>query len=173
MIRTTSSLALLVVLLSAGEARAGGWKIGEAPSNYAKAEYNWATGEFVVSVNEVMSWALISKGKFDGPDIPAVKELLPLAADWHLSSVNPNTIHEGTFGAAFSYNDVYLGRVVQPGLDVSEFVLESAHQFGSPLRYGDIKVVPEPSSLAALATGAVGLAAFAWKRRRRVVVMRR
>ncbi len=173
MIRTVCSLTLFAMLLSAAEARAGAWSIGPAEPHTVKGEYNWATGELMISVNQVMNWTYVSQGLFTGPDVSGVKQILPLGGDWNLVSASRNTIGEGGYAGAFTYTDVYLGRVVEPGTDVDDFYLESIDRFGGQIYKAEISAIPEPSALAALTAGAVGLATFAWKRRRRVATTRR
>ncbi len=175
MIRTVSSLTLVVILFSAADARAGAWSIGPAEPRQTKCAYNWATGEVMVSVNQVMVWNLIShEGKFTGPDVARVKEVLPKGGDWNLVSNWANTIGEGGFGAAFTYEDVYLGRVLEPGADMREFFyMESIDRFGGTRYFAEIQAIPEPSVLVALPIAMAGLAALGWKRRKAAESVRR
>ncbi len=116
------------------------------------AEYNPATGEFTVSVENVMSWTLRSDGKFT-----AAADALPLGDAANLVSGNLNTVGEGGFGAAMSYSDVLLGALTEPGTDASEFSIEYVTGYGQPIQRGTVTVIPEPGTVVMLISGLLGL----------------
>ncbi|HUT09345.1 MAG TPA: LamG-like jellyroll fold domain-containing protein [Thermoguttaceae bacterium] len=141
---------------------------GPAAPGTAIAEYNPATGEFIISVGSVMSWNIQSNGLFTQEGLLGVQDILPLGQGFTLVSANPSTVGEGAFGSQMIYTDVNLGPLVLPGTDVSEFTLEYVAGFGSPKEYGTITVVnviPEPGTVAMLLSGLFGLLWF-WRRRR-------
>jgi len=138
---------------------------GPAAPGTAIAEYNPATGEFIISVGSVMSWNLQSNGLFTAEGLLGVQDILPLGEGFTLVSANPSTVGEGAFGAQMTYTDVRLGALVPPGTDVSEFTLEYVAGFGLPKEYGMITVIPEPGTMIMLLSGAIGLLWF-WHRRR-------
>jgi len=141
---------------------------GPAAPGTAIAEYNPATGEFIISVGSVMSWNIQSNGLFTQEGLLGVQDILPLGQGFTLVSANPSTVGEGAFGSQMIYTDVNLGPLVLPGTDVSEFTLEYVAGFGSPKEYGTITVVnviPEPGTVVMLLSGLFGLLWF-WRRRR-------
>jgi len=140
---------------------------GPAPPGTAIAEYNPATGEFIVSVGNIMSWNLQSDGLFTQEGLMGVQDVLPLGEGFTLVSANPSTVGEGAFGSQMTYTDVHLGPLVLPGTDVSEFTLEYVAGFGSPKEYGTItvNVIPEPGTVVMLLSGLFGVLWF-WRRRR-------
>jgi len=103
--------------------------------------YDPNTGEFKISVNQVMSWNLNSPGLFDGPGLPGVLDILPRGNPFNLVSANPNTVGEGLPGAPlFSYDNVYLGQLTQPGADPGLLELQTATEFGAEPTIGQIIV---------------------------------
>jgi len=140
---------------------------GPAAPGTAIAEYNPATGEFIISVGSVMSWNLQSDGLFTQEGLLGVQDILPLGEGFTLVSANPSTVGEGAFGSQMTYTDIHLGPLVLPGTDVSEFTLEYVAGFGSPKEYGTItvNVIPEPGTVVMLLSGLFGLLWF-WRRRR-------
>jgi len=118
----------------------------------ATAEYNPATGEFSVSVENVMFWTLQSDGDFTGSDLGGLEAVLA-SGDGILISANANTIGNGTFTGLLSYGDVELGQLAAPGTDPGRFTLEYVTGFGGEKIRGTISVVPEPSTLVMLILG--------------------
>ena len=161
-------LAVLIALWSTAARADVMLDIGPADPGTAKAQYNPATGEFIVSVNEVISWVIISDGLMNGPDGPAPP--LPLGEQTAVVD-SPNSIGEGGFFIPMTYTDVNLGRVAVAIPEVTAenvyeyFRLESRRIWVEPLIEGQIGVVPEPSALVMLlAAGLLALAACAWVR---------
>ena len=116
-------------------------KPGPAEPGSVKMNYVPATGEFIVSVNGVLNWAVISDGLFTGPDVLALYEILPLGSPANIVSINPNTVSEAQFAGVFGYEDAALGRLVPPETDVSEFSLQWTVEWGAPVEFGQLKVV--------------------------------
>ncbi len=132
----------------------------------AAAEYNPATGEVKVTVDGVMNWSLTSDGLFAGSDLDALQDVLPLGDAANLVSANPNTVGEGLPGGSpFSYQEVDLGQIVEPGTDAGSLQLVFVSGFGSEPQIGSINVVPEPGSLMILLSGGLALL-WIWRRRR-------
>jgi len=129
----------------------------------AAAEYDPATGEFSVSVENVMFWTLQSDGEFTGSDLGGLQGRLP-SEEGTLISANPNTVGDGTFSGLLSYRDVELGQLAAPGTDPGRFTLEYVTAFGGEKLRGTITVVPEPSTLAMLVLALLVLS-FVGKRR--------
>jgi len=128
---------------------------GPAAPESAIGEYNVVTGQFVISVDNVVGWWLISLSKFTGPDLEAVKDLLLAANPNHVVDNAQSRISEFVIGSEpFTYTNVNLGRVVEPGLDVSEFRLDYATLSGPGGQVGEILVVPEPGTVWLVAIGA-------------------
>jgi len=138
---------------------------GPASIASATAEYNPSTGEFSVSVDSVMSWALVSPGQFTGPGLASIDESLP-DGPGTLISANVNTVGEGGFGGTLSYGDVSLGQLAEAGTAADQFQLEYVAGFGSAPQVGTINVVPEPGTTVLLLTATVA-ALTAWLARRR------
>ncbi len=102
---------------------------GSAEPGTAKATYCPESGVLSVSVNDVLYWWLRSDGKFTGPDLADVQDILPLGGG--LVSHNEDVIGEGLFvPPLMTYSDVCLGRVVETGIDASEIWLEFGREFG-------------------------------------------
>ncbi len=133
---------------------------GPATEGTAVAEYNPATGEFTVSVEDVMSWTLRSDGKFT-----AAADALPSGDAANLVSGNLNTVGEGGFGETMSYSNVLLGALTEPGTDASEFSIEYVTGYGQPIQRGSVTVIPEPGTVVMLISGLLGLLLLAWRRR--------
>jgi len=125
---------------------------GPSPEATAAAEYDPSTGEFTVSVENVMFWTLMSDGEFTGSGLAELEAALP-PGDGRLISANANTVGDGTFTDLLSYHDVELGQLVEPGTDPNRFTFEYITGFGGERMQGTIAVVPEPGTLAALAAG--------------------
>jgi len=158
-------------------------------------EYNYATGEFVVSVNEVNSWSFVSSGLFAGldnqktdlPTPPAFPRQLILLSD------NPNVVGEATFANFLTYENVRVGPIFRKHLGRDDFIaaLESG-DFGIEIvsfTHGSYELaaddidfasgdycgasgricfaIPEPSTLILLGVGAGGLVGYGWRRRQR------
>ncbi len=136
---------------------------GPARQGTAAAEYDPATGEFTVSVDNVMSWTLRSDGRFTGADMDRVLDILPLGDDFNLPSANLNTVGEGGFGAGMTYADIDLGSLTEPGTDASRFTIEYVTGYGQPRMRGTITVIPEPGTVVMLLSGLLGLL-LAWRR---------
>jgi len=130
----------------------------------AAAEYNPATGEFSVSLENVMFWTLQSDGRFTGADLAGLEDVLA-SEQGALISANPNTVGNGTLGGLLSYHDVELGRLTAPGTDPGRFTLEYVTGFGSEKMRGTITVVPEPGTLVMLTLGLLALALVGRRRR--------
>jgi len=139
---------------------------GTAEPGTAGAEYNPVTNEWLVSVEGVMSWALIGDGRFLGSEVAGVYDRLPLGGAPNLVSANANTVGEGSFDAPMTYVDVRLGQLTEPGADVGQVTLEYVSRFGGERTLGTITVVPEPSTLILLTTGALAL--IVYRRRRQL-----
>jgi len=129
----------------------------------ATAVYDPATGEFTVSVEGVMAWALWGDGQLTGKDIQGVSAALPCGED-SLVSANGDAVGEGSLVGLLSY-DVELGQLVEPGTEPSQIHFEYMLGFGGPRHSGTITVVPEPGTAAMLL--AVLVAGVLWLRRRR------
>jgi len=139
---------------------------GAAVEAVATAEYDPATGEFSVSVENVMFWTLTSDGRFTGSGLTGLEAALP-SPDGRLLSANANTIGDGSFTGLLSYRDVDLGQLAAPGTDPGRFTLEYVTAFGAQRTQGTITVVPEPGTLAALAAGLLCLVPLIRRRRNR------
>ncbi|HUT12094.1 MAG TPA: phytase [Thermoguttaceae bacterium] len=141
---------------------------GASSEAAATAEYDPATGEFTVSVENVMFWTLKSDGHFTGSGMTGLEASLP-SGDGRLISANANTVGDGSFTGLLSYHDVELGQLVAPGTDPGRFTLEYITGFGSQRIQGTIAVVPEPGTLAALAAGLLCLIPILrrWRNRNR------
>jgi len=139
---------------------------GPAADGTAAAEYNPATGEVRIFADGVMSWSLISDGDFTGAGLAALSDVLPLGDPANLASLNENTVGEGGFHGTMSYGNVALGAIVPAGTNPSQLTLEYVTGFGAEPQIGTINVVPEPSTVALLAFGLLGVAAGLWRRRR-------
>ncbi len=140
---------------------------GPAKEAAAMARYDPASGEFTVSVGNVMSWTLQSDGRFTGRELGGVFDILPRGSELNLISGNPNTVGEGGFGPVMTYADVSLGRIAEPGTPVEEFSLRYVTGFGQPAMEGSITVIPEPGTLAMLAAALLPLLWFRRRNRKR------
>jgi len=138
---------------------------GPADPGTATAEYNYVTNEWTVSVDSVMSWALISEGQFLQSAAPGVYDALPAGGAGNLASANDNTIGEGNFDGPMTYANVRLGQLTEPDVAVDRIRLQYVNGFGGQKLVGTISVVPEPGSITLLVCGAV--AGLIWWRRRR------
>ena len=115
-----------------------------------------------------------------GPVLLAVGANVPLISDGNMTGSagasdtlsgslvtdNDNAVGEGGFGGTLSY-DADLGAVAAAGLDASDFSLQYTTGFGGELLFGQVNVVPEPSTLALLSMGTLGLLMWASRRRKR------
>ena len=153
-------LAVLIVLSSTVVQADVMLDIGPADPGTAKAQYNPATGEFIVSVNEVMRWVITSDNLMEGPDSPSPP--LPLGIGTLVTN-GPPSVGEGGFLFPMTYTDANLGRVA---LAIPEVTAENVHEYfrvesmriwGEPPIEGQIGVVPEPSALVMLLSGLAGL----------------
>jgi len=131
---------------------------GPAPPGSAIAEYNIVTGEFIISANELLAWWLESTGKLAGPDLEDVRDVLPAGHPDNLSTAGPSVIMEANiFGEHFSYTNVNLGRVANPGVDAAEFRLRYTAELGGGSHPGQILVVPEPGAVWMVVIGGLVL----------------
>jgi len=130
---------------------------GATQTGTAAAEYNPATGAFRVSVDGVLNWTLSSDEQFTGPGMSQLADVLPLGSPANLASANVNTIGEGGFSGTMTYGDVELGQLAEAGTDAGRFTLTFVTAFGTAPQTGTIHVVPEPSTLALLLAGLLGL----------------
>ena len=154
--RFAIAVALVATLSFVGSAQA----LGPAPAGTAIAQIDGVTGEVVVSVNGVTNWYIESlSGALTGAS-PAPP--LPLSAGG-LATDNDSQIGETNL-AQFSYTDVNLGVVVNPGSQ-NDFMIHWTGELGSPEGWAPVQFVPEPASLALAGMGLCGVLAT---RRRRV-----
>jgi len=129
---------------------------GPADPRSAIAEYNIVTGEFIVSVNDVWNWSLGSSGQFTGPDYGSIRDVLPAGDPRNFVSTGLSIVQEATLlHEPFTYTNVNLGRIVEPGIDVAEFRLKYSAPPEGYTQHGEILVVPEPGTVWLLAVGAV------------------
>jgi len=140
---------------------------GASPEATAAAEYDPVTGEFSVSVENVMFWTLQSNGEFTGSGLAGLEEVLA-SEEGTLISANPNTVGNGTFTGLLSYRDVELGRLAAPGTDPGRFTLEYVTGFGGEKMRGTITVVPEPGTLVMLVLALLALNYIGKRRRGRL-----
>jgi len=190
------ALCLVVALVTAGHVKAECIPCGDGQPNYdpgpadpnsIKVEYNYITGEFVVSSNGVNGWSITSVGAFKG-DLPD-NELI--TGPSLFSTENENTVGGATWPGTLDYNNMKLGVIhtdpplfatyeeAQAGitalmesnqLGISFFFIPASGRDLTPADIGPggpIVVVPEPSTLALLAVGAFGLATYGRRRRKR------
>ena len=140
---------------------------GPTEPGTARAEYNRLTNEWKVSVENVMSWTLISEGQFIGSEANGAYDSLFVGGPPNLVSANANTIGEGSFATPMTYADVRLGQLIEPDTAIHRITLQYVSSFGGEKMEGTIHVVPQPSTLILLCVGAAGLAGYGWRRRRR------
>ncbi len=142
------------------------------------AEYNRTTGEIIISANEAIAWSVWGDEILTGPDHPldafeavfgeyerhSESSWTSLDAIGGLVRYDASGVHHATFGPAFSYTDLNLGRVAATGLDADDFSF--AYAAGSlDTVYGRLTVVPEPGIPVMLGAVAGGLGLLVWRRR--------
>ncbi|HUT11406.1 MAG TPA: PEP-CTERM sorting domain-containing protein, partial [Thermoguttaceae bacterium] len=133
----------------------------------AVAVYDPTTGEITVAVDDVMLWMLYTDDRnLDGSGVAGVEALIP-ADEYTLVSATPDVVGAASLGDLQSYA-LALGQMVEPGTDPADIRFEYMTGFGGDRIQGTIKVVPEPGTIALLASGLLGLALLVWRRRRRV-----
>ena len=164
---------------------------GPADPGSVKVEYNFVTGEFIVSAKEVMSWNLITQGGFrpDVADYIRNESDMPTAPFGTFVSSNVNTVGEASFGLPLDTPDVFVGNILADPviantyddartdfaqlLDSGTLVIDYTLGLGIPKGTitsadigGDLTLVPEPSTIVMLLAGLAGLL-LVWRRRRR------
>ncbi len=163
-----TSVAVGLVLLVGGDVSAEWWSIGPADPQTAKVGYDPSTGEFMVSVNQVLLWELGSDVPFIDDGWPIILDGFPFGScpDPVFILLPPPYIKHGCL-EPITYTDVYLGQLVEPETPVSAFSLEYIASFGGPIESGAIAVVPEPSMFILTGTAFVGLLVYFWRKRHR------
>ena len=164
--RYTIALALVAIFSLTGIGRALAAP-GAQPFGFARAEYNSATGEIVVS-SEVNSWIILSGG-----DLllgPPANTVLPTGVGLLVTDTQ-SKLGEASFTSLLSYTDLSLGNVAQTGIQYGDLFIEYS-TFGVPdvvsvhVCFDDSPCgVPEPATLALAGFGLCGVIAL---RRRRV-----
>ncbi len=164
---------------------------GPADPGGMKVEYNFVTGEFIVSAKEVMSWNLITQGGFrpDVADYVRNESDMPTAPFGTFVSSNVNTVGEASFGLPLDTPDVFVGNILADPviantyddaradfaqlLDSGTLVIDYTLGLGIPKGTitsadigGDLTLIPEPSTVVMLLAGLAGLL-LVWRRRRR------
>jgi len=138
------------------------------------------SGEISVSAANVHSWTLRTKDVdgdgnreqlFDPNMLPLVQDVLVTPPP----TTEPDMIGEGNFSVQtpFSFVDLNLGSIlVDDALPITAdnmndyFELAFTYQWFSATEYpGTLVFVPEPSTLAMLAFGGIGIVLFRWRRK--------
>ena len=116
---------------------------GPAPSGTAIAQYDWLTGEIVVSVADVNNWFIESASYgLTGT------EPLALPAGGGIESNDDNVIGETKFASTFSYTDLNLGSVAAPGLLYNDLTISSNAGLGEPLITDAVTYINVPDNFA-------------------------
>ena len=126
------------------------------PLSLVDAQYDPATGQVVVSVDNVISWYVQSSSSALTGDAPSD---LPLAGGWVYD--NDNEIGETNFSTLFSYS-ADLGNVAQPGLLPNDLTIYWYESLGSHLHAKSVayRPMPEPTGKMLLCVGLLGVCCY-------------
>ena len=158
--RPIFALLLCVLVLNSSSVNNAIADPGPAPAGTAIAEYDFSTGEIIVSVDSVINWYVeSSSASLSGPD--GATPPLPLAGG--AVGDSDSKIGESSL-PQFTYTDINLGQVALPGLPLSDLLVYwnpslGEGPFSQPVVYTGI---PEPSSLV---LGVFSTMAFLFSRR--------
>lgn len=157
-----ASLAVGACLAGASFAQAPVLTPGPAPNQNTIGGYNPATGQIIVSVNNVLSWYIESSS---GAMTGAAATLPPIGGA--LNTDNDARIGQSSFGATLTYADANLGLVAALGKDLSDFVIKSSAAFGAPEVTGQMVLlgVPEPASAAMAALAGIAMVGYGRRKR--------
>jgi len=133
----TTAVALVVLLVLANSAQAGP---GLAPSGTVLAEYDWLTGELVVSVTDVNNWYIQSAS-----DGLTGSEPVGLPAAGGLVSNSDNIIGETSF-STYSYTDLNLGNVAAANLPFGDLTISSNAGLGQPILTSPVTYLNPPGN---------------------------
>lgn len=150
--RALAAAAAVMLALVAASAAQAQMIPGPTPPGTVKAFYNPATGGIYVSVNSVLSWYIES-----ATDAMTGQPAILPDVTGGLNTDNDARVGQSSFGAQFSYENHFLGRVAAPGLPFSSLVLRSSAGFGQSEMTGGPILIPEPSSVALAAAAMLSL----------------
>ncbi len=134
----TTAVALAALLVLANTAQAN---LGPAPSGTVIAEYDWLTGEIVVSVADVNNWFIQSASFGLTGDTP-----VGIPAGGGLLTDNDDVIGETSFPSTFSYTDLNLGNVAAPVLPFGDLTISSNAGLGQPTLTSPVTYLNPPGN---------------------------
>ena len=128
------SVVVFFVLAVSSSVALAGTGPGPAPEGGALGQYDPATGQIVVSVNNILAWVV----EYHGADAMTGDEPMNLPGAGGIIGNSDTRISEHNV-AKFSYTNLDLGNVAQPGLpDDGNLIISWAPDFGTPTQHAPL-----------------------------------